>query len=207
MADYKCNKPYSPSWNGVRSKYEIVPDKTKPLPPRNLFVTTPYVPGILDLRWDNPLESAENSQWEILGVNVYRSEDSECGPFNAMNTTPVEVLYYRDETTHKLITDEDAMPRLNPGNNPRGEWVFTTQHAPIIKEGTQNELLEDPAGITVKVDNGDGQGLLNVPAYRINARTGEVFLLTKCFFNPETKKLEDPRLPKGPDGKCTVSYW
>lgn len=207
MADYKCNKPYSPSWNGVKSKYEIVPDKTKPLPPRNLFVTTPYVAGILDLRWDNPLESAENSQWEILGVNVYRSEDSECGPFYAINTAPIEVLYYRDETTHRLVTDEDVMPRLHKGTNANSEWVFRTLHAPIIKEGSQNELLEDPRGISVRIDNGDGQGLINVPAYRINARTGEVYLITKPIFNPETKKIEEPRLPAATNSKCTVSYW
>ena len=142
MADYKCNKPYSPAWNGVRSKYEIIPDNTKPLPPSNLFVTTPYVPGILDIRWDNPLESAVNSQWELLGVNVYRSDDSECGPFFAVNTTPIEVLYFRDQTTHKLVTDEDATPSLNPGVNPRDEWVIRTKHSPIIKEGTQDLLLK-----------------------------------------------------------------
>ena len=186
-----------------------MPDTTKPLPPRNTFVTTPYVPGVLDIRWDNPLESPENSKWEILGVNVYRSEDSECGPYEAINTTPVEILYYRDQTTHKLVTDEDALPRLNPGNNPRAEWVFKTLHAPLIKEGSQNELLTDPADISVKIDNGDGKGLINVPAYKVNARTGEVFLITKPYFNPETKKLEEPRLPcpNNGEGRLTVSYW
>ena len=207
MTDYKCNKPYSPSWNGVKSKYEIVIDTTKPLPPRNIFVTTPYVTGILDIRWDNPLESPENSKWEILGVNIYRSEDSECGPFQVVNSSPIEILYFRDQTSHKLVTDENVMPRLNPGNNPRGEWVVKTLHTPIIKEGSQNILVEDPSDVVVKIDNGDGQGLLNVPAYKINARTGEIFLLTNKFFNPETKKLEDPRLPKAPNGKCVVSYW
>lgn len=207
MADYKCNKPYSPSWNGVKSKYETVPDTTRPLPPRNLFVTTPYVPGILDIRWDNPLESPENSKWEILGVNVYRSEDSECGPFRAINTTPIEILYYRDQTTHSLVTDEDAMPRLDAGINPRGEWVVKTAHAPLIKGGSQNILVEDASDVVVKIDNGDGKGLVNVPAYKVNARTGEIFLITNSFFNPETKKIEEARLPAPPNGKCTVSYW
>jgi len=209
LADYKCNKPYSPSWNGVRSKYETIPDTTKPLPPRNIFVTTPYVTGVLDIRWDNPLESPENSKWEILGVNLYRSEDSECGPFEVVNSAPIEVLYYRDQTILKLVTDEDAMPNLNPGNNPRGEWVIKAAHPPLIKEGTQNVLVEDPTDISVKIDNGDGQGLLNVPAYKVNARTGEIFLITKPSFNPETKKIEEARLPCPTNGQggCTVSYW
>jgi len=207
LVDYRCNKPYSPSWNGVRSKYEIVTDTTKPLPPCNIFVTTPYITGILDIRWDNPLESPENSKWEILGVNIYRSEDSECGPYVAINSSPIEILYFRDQTTHCLIADEDAMPRLNKGNNPRGEWILKTLHAPLIKGDSQNSLVEDPSGVAVKIDNGDGLGLVNIPAYKINARTGEIFLLTKKYYNPETKRLEDPRLPTAPEGKCTVSYW
>lgn len=206
MADYKVNKPYSPSWNGVRSKYETVPDLTKPLPPRNIFVTTPYVTGILDIRWDNPLESPENSKWEILGVNVYRSEDSEGGPFHVINTSPVKILYYRDQTTHRLVADEDVMPRLSAGTNPRAEWVVKTLHTPLIKQGSQNVLVEDPIDVVVRIDNGDGKGLLGVPAYRVNARTGEIFLITKSFFNPETKKIEEARLPKPPSGRCTVSY-
>jgi len=207
LADYKCNKPYSPSWNGVKSKYENIIDLNRPLPPRNIFVTSPYTPGNFDIRWDNPLESPENSKWKILGVNIYRSEDSECGPFYVINESPIEVLSYRDRTTHRLVTDEDVMPTLNPGLNGKKEWFFKTKFKPIVKQDSQNELVEDTIDIVVKVDNGDGQGLLVVPAYKVNARTGEVFLITKCFYNPKTKKMEKPRLPSGPNAKCTVSYW
>ena len=92
LADFKCNKPFSTSWNGVKSKYETVPDRTKPLPPSNSFVTTPYINGILDIRWDNPLEVPENSQYAVLGVNIYRSENSECGPFTKINNSPIQSL-------------------------------------------------------------------------------------------------------------------
>jgi len=207
LADYRYNKPYSASWNGVHSKYEIIPDLTKPLPPNNFFVTNPYIIGMLDIRWDSPLDIAENSQWTILGINIYKANDSEAGPFFRINQNPIETLYYRDQTTNSLIADENVLSTISKGENSVADWVFKVAHPPIIKENSQNELLEDPRGIVLKIDNGDGQGLLNVPALKLNARTGEVFLITKQIYNPETKKIEEPRLPIGPNARCVCSYW
>jgi hypothetical protein len=206
LANFKCNKPFSPSWNGVKSKYEVIPDTTKPLPPANAFVTTPYIAGILDIRWDNPLAVCENSQWDILGVNIYRSDDSECGPFEKINENPIETLYFRDQTTHKLVVDENVMPTLQKGVNARADWVFCTSKRPIVKEGTQNELADTSGDVVVKIDNGDGE-LKTTPALRVNGRTGEVFLITQKIFCPETKKYQDPRLPIGPNSRITCSYW
>lgn len=205
MADYKCNKPYSTSWNGVRSKYEIVPDKTKPLPPNNSFVTTPYINGILDVRWDNPLEISENSRFKILGVNIYRSENSECGSFTKVNTAPIQSLYFRDQTTHKLVADEDALPRLSRGTNSRGEWVVKALNFPIVLPNTQNEIALDSSCVTVKIDNGDGN-LIITPVKKVVGFTGEIYLITEKIYNPITKKVEEPRLPYSPDGRIQISY-
>ena len=207
MADYKYNKPYSLPWNGVHSKYEITPDFTKPLPPRNIFVTSPYLTGMLDIRWDSPLDIAENSKWHILGVNVYRSEDSEAGPYEKINTNPIETFFYRDNTINKLVVDEDVTPHLKFGENTRGDWVFTTQHFPIVKQNSQNEILEDPRGLVVKIDNNDGLGAITVPIVRINAAKGEVYLITQSIYNPETKKIDDPILPTNPNSKVYCTYW
>ena len=207
MANYKVNKPYSESWNGVRSRYEIVPDKNLPYPPRNAFVTNPYLTGVLDIRWDNPQEISENSKWSISGVNIYKSDDSEAGPFRKINLNPIEILSYRDRTNHYLVSDEDVLPRLQPATNAVADWVFRTVHSPIVKENSQNELVENPLDIVVKIDNGDGRGLVIVPAYKVNARIGEVYLITKPVYNPVTKKIEEPRLPSGPNGRLLCSYW
>jgi len=207
LANYKCNKPYSTSWNGVKSKYEITPNKTRPKPPRNIFVTTPYIPGVLDIRWDNPLEISENSQWTIIGCNIYRSSDSECGPFQKINIDPIETLYFRDQTTHLFAYNEDVSLNLKKGVNAEGDWVFTTRNKPIIKPDTQNELVTNPQDIVLRIDNGDGQGLVNVPAKYVNGATGEVYLITKSIFNPKTKKMEKPRLPEGNNSKIYCSYW
>ena len=207
MANYKCNKPYSPSWNGVKSKYETVADKTLPLPPRNIFVTTPYVSGVLDIRWDNPLEESANSQWHIIGVNIYRSSDSECGPFTKINVNPVETLYYRDQTTHVFVPNEDVLTSLKKGVNSAGDWMFTVRNKPMVKETTQEEAVSNPLDISVRIDNGDGQGLINVPAKYVNGNTGEVYLITKEVFNPITKKVEKAHLPEGPNARIYCSYW
>lgn len=206
MANYKCNKPYSPSWNGVKSKYEIVEDTTKPLPPRNVFVTSPYINGILDIRWDNPLEISENSKFSILGVNIYKSEDSECGPFVKINSDPIQTLYYRDQTTDKIIIDEDGLPRLDRGDNPKKEWIVRALTFPLVKPGKQSQLADVSDDVSVKIDNGDGN-LITVPVKRVCGKTGNIYLITEKCFNPETKRYDEPRLPCFPNGRIYISYW
>lgn len=204
MANFKCNNPYPVNWNGVTAARE--PDRSKPYPPRNTFVTHPYITGILDIRWDNPLEVIENNNWKVIGVNIYRSEDSECGPYEKINTSPIETLYYRDQTIHRLIADEDVTTRIHRGSQALSEWMFCTVKKPIVKESSQNILADTPNDVSVKIDNGDGQGALVVPVASVNGRTGEIFLITKPIYNPQTKKIEEPRLP-GENGKIFCSYW
>lgn len=206
MTNYKTNKPWSPAWHGVKSRYEIVHDKTKPLPPNNIFVTTPYIAGILDVRWDNPLEIAENSQFSVLGVNIYKSEDSEDGPFYKINENPIQSLYYRDQTTNRLIPNEDALPTLQRGTNAKGEWIVKAKHTPIVKVDTQSEFANVSEDIVVKIDEGDGV-LKSVPVRNVNGKTGEIFLITSPIFNPKTKKMEQPVLPKNPNSRIYISYW
>ena len=206
MSNFNSNKPYSPSWHGVKSKYEIIPDTTKPLPPHNSFVTSPYIEGVLDIRWDNPLEIHENSNYEILGVNIYKAVDSEAGPFVKINSNPIQALYYRDETTSKLIADEDALPSLKAGNGPNGEWIVKAINIPLVKVDTQSDLAISRDDISVKIDNGDGN-LVVTPIKAVNGQTGEIFLIKESVYNPINKKIEAPRLPHPPNGRIYISYW
>jgi hypothetical protein len=205
VANYKTNKPYSPSWNGVRSKYEYIPDINRPYPPANSFVTSPYINGILDIRWDNPLEVSHNSNWQILGVNIYRSENSEAGPFYKINSNPIQSLYFRDQTSQILVADEDGSSGLQRGSNARGEWLVKTKNFPLVKPGTVPDLARSPEDVVVKIDNGDGN-LVVVPALRVVPEKGEIYLITQKIYNPKTKKLEDSRLPYLPNGRIYISY-
>jgi hypothetical protein len=206
LSNFKHNKTYSTSWNGVRSGYEIIEDTTKPLPPSNMFVTTPYIQGVLDIRWDNPLERPENSQFQILGVNIYKSEDSEAGPFYKINDNPIQSLYYRDETTSRLVTDEDALAQLRKGTGPNGDWVLTSLIKPIVKPNTQAELANHSSDVSVKIDNGDGN-LVVVPVKKVVGQSGEIYLIKDSVFNPITKKIESPRLPIEKNSRIYISYW
>jgi len=140
-------------------------------------------------------------------VNIYRSDDSECGPYHKINSLPIGTLYYRDHTTNRLVSNEDVTTRVSTGTNARGDWVFKTAHTPIVKENGQNILVDDPKDISIKIDNGDGKGLVVVPSLKIAPRTGEVYLISTPIFNPQTKKYEEPRLPISPNGKCFCSYY
>lgn len=206
MNNYKHNKPYSTSWNGVKSKYEVIQDTTKPLSPYNVFVTTPYISGILDIRWDNPLEIVENSQFEILGVNIYKSEDSEAGPYTKINDKPIQALYYRDETTNKLITDEECSNKIQKGTNPRKDWIIKVSNFPIIKNNTQADFANSSEDVSVKIDNGDGN-LVVVPVKKVVGEFGEVYLITEPVFNPLTKKIDQPRLPINSNSRVYISYY
>jgi len=206
MANYKCNKPYSIGWHGVKSKYEYNPDPNLPLPPNNMFVTSPYITGVLDIRWDNPLERSENSQYQLKGVNLYRSLDNECGPFEKINLNPIQTLYYRDQTNNQLVTNDNVTATLQKGTNAKKEWVVCTNKRPVVKEEGQSVLATSPEDVDLKIDRlGDGN-LQTVPIKKINGSTGEIFLITQPIFNPRTKKFDAPVLPDQPNSKVYVTY-
>jgi hypothetical protein len=205
LANFKTNKPYSTSWNGVSSKYEYRQDISKPFSPANVFVTSPYINGILDVRWDNPLEISHNTNWNILGVNIYRSDNSEAGPFYKINSDPIQSLYYRDQTTQTMVADEDAGPSLMRGTNANGDWIVKARNFPLVKPGTVTELARSTEDIILKIDNGDGN-LITVPAFKIIPEKGEIHLITKPVFNPLTKKNEEARLPYNQNSRVFITY-
>lgn len=204
MVDFSHNKPYRPGWNDVDPNKPI--NKSKPFPPRNIFVTSPFIVGVLDIRWDNPLEVTENSKWKVQGVNIYRSIDSEIGPYSKLNSDPIETLYYRDNTQHAFVENEDVLPRLSRGENPTNDWYFKVLNKPLIKEGSQNVIADSPQDVYITIDNGDGN-LVRVPPLQVRGECGTVFLISSPTLNPVTKKLEPPRLPYPPNGRCYISYW
>ena len=55
-------------WNITELEYTKTP---WPLPPLNLVLTSGYMPGVFDLRWDSPSTLALNSKYKLLGINLY----------------------------------------------------------------------------------------------------------------------------------------
>jgi len=180
-----------------------------PKPPLNVFIISPYVNGVLDIRWDDPKIIPENTQWQILGVNIYRSFDSESGPFTLVNPQPLGAGVYRDITTNTFVQNE-VVTNLSRGLNPQKEWRFQTKFYPVVQNVLETGLeqgLATKSDIQVKVDNGDSQGLIEVPVFRFTPETGDVTLISTGIVDPETEKIIPPRLPLNQPGALTISYY
>jgi hypothetical protein len=194
---YKNNKPFD--------RDEPKPSGRFPLPPMNVFVLTPFVNGVLDIRWDDPKLIPENTTFRaIVGVNIYRSFDSEAGPYQKLNASPLGAGVYRDQTKNTLIENE-VVTNLDPGTNPQAEWRFKTKFFPIVSDNLDAPLATS-RDVVVKVNNGDGLGLMEVPILRIMPQTGEITLISTGILDPSTQKVAPPRLPTATAGNLVVSY-
>jgi len=177
-----------------------------PLPPLNLFLTSGYQPGVFDLRWDNPAILALNSEYRILGVNIYRSFDSEFGPFHRITDTLACTTFWRDRTDNELIIDEDVSDRFvmrdecgSAAGAAAPRWVFKTLHCPIVKEGSQAVVANLPSDVWVRIDD------VTVKPLRVDGFSGEVEIDPYIYANVESQTL-DPSLVPGPDSVVTVTY-
>lgn len=95
---------------GTRDRTLGLTELTKlpwPAPPLNLFMSNENL-GFINLHWDDPSQLVLNSTFQILGVNVYRSFDSEFGPYKRITELPVGATFWRDQTDNELIPEEDV---------------------------------------------------------------------------------------------------
>jgi hypothetical protein len=90
---------------------------------------------MIDVRWSPPTDLQANSAFNVLGANVYRSTDSEAGPYIRLNSGPVGSSFWRDETRIALSLREDVsgsfLSRGADGDG-HGRYVFRTRHSPIV---------------------------------------------------------------------------
>jgi hypothetical protein len=180
-----------------------------PLAPKNVFITSPYLIGVIDIRWDSPSLYAENNDFNILGVNVYKSYDTPEGPYILLNDTPIGSLFYRDETKEVWVDREDPIAggRLIPGTNVNGDWIIHTYYKPIVIPGTNGEIANHPKYVQIEIKETSNDDFKIVPAFKVIGETGEIFLINKKVFNHKYNRLDFPLLPdlnKG--GEIRVSY-
>ncbi len=175
-----------------------------PLAPLNVFFKSAYVPGAFDLTWSDPSELAVNSSFQLLGVNIYRSFDSEFGPFERITDQPIGSGYWRDQTDNEIVLDEDVsgafLVRGVAGGGQQGQrFIFRILKGPIVKEGSQAQPTRSPYDVTVYVD-----GVLARVA-RVLGESGEVELDARYYTDPTTQQQIVPVLP-GPDSVVTCTY-
>jgi hypothetical protein len=182
---------------------------TLPLAPKNVFVTSPYLIGVVDIRWDTPTIYAENNGFNILGVNIYRSYDTPEGPYTKLNDTPIGILSYRDETSETYVENEDPVAggRLIAGTNANGDWVAHTYNKPIVIPGTNGEIANSYKHVVVNIRSTSLDDFQTVPAFKVVGETGEIFLINRPVYNNEYNRIDPPLLPiLSQGGEIRVSY-
>lgn len=156
-----------------------------PQPPLNTMVVSPFGKGVLDIRWDDPSFIGANTEYNIIGVNVYRSEASDRGPFKRLNSYPVSGTFYRDFTDVVMVSRE-VIP-WNGGWQSKGDapnlarWTLKTRY-PIAKPRAQGIPANSPDDVMVTIDG--------VPAWvgSVFGQTGEVTLQTHEELDPRNDR-------------------
>lgn len=178
-----------------------------PVAPLNLFLTSGYVPGVYDLSWDTPASLSLNSRFYICGVNIYRSFDSEFGPFDRITDSPVGSIFWRDQTENVVVVDElveDDRWVIRGACSTEmyfERYVFRTQRCPIVQAGSQELPAYRPSDVIVKVDG------VVVPVLRVSPESGEIEIDTGAYPNVSTQKLDSrPIIRDDSEVRATYRY-
>lgn len=173
-----------------------------PLPPLNLSVQSGLQAGIIDLRWDLPSNLVQNSRFTILGVNIYRSFDSEFGPFYRLNAIPVGATYWRDMNRLQLVLQEDVSRSFlaRGTSDPGGQYAFRVAHYPISIQPWLG--CADLTSLNVHVTINGVQAAVS----RIVAPTGEVYLENQNTFNVTPQLKVPPVLPTSDSDVILATY-
>jgi len=150
-----------------------------PLSPLNVSVQSGLEKGVIDIRWSNPSEIPSNTKFSIIGVNVYRSFDSEFGPWFRMNTLPVGANFWRDKTTIQVALEEDVSCRFTARGclDPSNKWIFKTVNRPVYLDSHNHY---DCTNLNVRVTVDGDLAVVD----KIYADLGEIELNTNSFFDP-----------------------
>lgn len=166
-----------------------------PTPPINGQVLSPLVTGSIDLRWDNPAILTENTQFDVVGVNIYRSDFSDRGPYRRLNVFPIGATFYRDHTDNTLISREIvdwSTAWLSKGDAPNNDtlWRFRTRCRPVVKnDPTQLINANAPTDVVVTIDG------VRAAVGEVFGPTGEITLVTEPGWDDVTETVDRPTIP------------
>lgn len=197
--------PYASNRDRDPSLLEL--EKTPwPAPPLNLFLTSGFKPGVFDLTWTDPSELALNGRFQICGVNLYRSFDSEFGPYDRVNQFPIGTGFWRDQTDNVMVFEEEVtddhwimrgQPSASDLQAPR--YVFRTNFFPIVQPGSQNFPTTSVEDVEVQIDGVQARVL------RVFGEAGEVEIDPNPYPDVGTQS-KFPGIVPGPNSVVTVSY-
>lgn len=164
-----------------------------PAAPFNGQVVSSFRNGVLDIKWDNPAILAKNAMWGIVGVNVYRSDVGEYGPYFRVNTVPLSGSFYRDSTEIVSVTESLDWNEswVFKGDEPlTGRWVFRTIKPIYRQDFTDGAVISNnPEDIYITIDG------VQVLGIEVRGRICQVVLNTGEYFDPIKQVLIKPTLP------------
>lgn len=135
-----------------------------PVSPINGAVVSAFLKGVVDIRWDNPALLASNTNYRIAGVNIYRSDISEYGPYHRINDFPISGQFYRDATDNVPVTE---IVNWDTGWIFKGEpeygkkWILRTQ-AIAVKDITYDCVFADSQSDVKVFINGNQVEVIDV---------------------------------------------
>jgi len=195
---YATDRDRNPRW-------EEIEQAPWPAPPTNLFLTSGYHPGVMELAWDDPSSLRLNSQFCLCGINLYRSFDSEFGPYERITDLPLGATFWRDQTDVVLVEEERVeddhwvLRGISTAEERFARFVFCTQRRPIVKSGSQGIPANEAGDVVVRID---GEV---VPVLRVDGVSGEIEIDNYMYPNVATQLLDDAIVPEV-DSVVTVSY-
>jgi len=154
----------------------------------------------------NTCPGKSNSNWTILGANIYRSDTGERGPYFRVNKIPVASTFYRDRTDIVRVYDEvvDSQHWIYSGDAPNLKtWQFRTHNIPVVKEEGNGVPADSTVDVTVTVD---GQTAVVAAVF---GPDGYITISTEPVWDVATESWVDPPTPNS-DGSSVVAvsyYW
>lgn len=172
-----------------------------PLPPLNVFVSSSFRKQSIDIRWDSPSPAA-NSCFNVLGVNVYRSFDSEYGPYERLNVSPIGGNFWRDQTDVALVLQEDVTNSFSVRGVPDdtyGRWLFQVRHQPIVVQPVPGAPNCCDLNVQVTIDG------VHAAVSAVHGAEGIVELSNRATFDVTNQVKSPPVLPQ-PGQTVLASY-
>jgi hypothetical protein len=174
-----------------------------PLPPLNMYVSSGFRKGVVDIRWTSPAEINSNTCFDLIGVNVYRSFDSEFGPYFRLNTLPVGSTFWRDATHEVVALQEDvsgSFTARGPESDPAGRYMFRTKHKPIVIHPSPGSA--NCTNLNVQVTVNGAAAFVET----IYADQGIVELRKTATFDVASQEMSPPVLPTGSSDVVLATY-
>ena len=145
-----------------------------------------------------------NVGWNIFGVNVYRSDTGERGPYFRVNRVPIMSNFYRDRTDIAEVIEEIVSwdgGWIFKGDAPNNKWAYRirTRYRGLLKRTGDTITANAPTDVSVYINGSQ------VPVGAVFGPTGEIDLSMESVWNPSTEQWANPVVPTE-SSVVTVSY-